>query len=103
MKELEMLLSEIRKCTFVFAVAVINVAFAECVTFSVPEGDHTLDAALKNGYAGEGIDYDALLKADDLEVSGSGRLIIDKDLKTDGYAGEIHVKSGSTLRVTVQV
>ena len=88
-------------CVFVLVLSMANAVLAESVTVHVPEGDVTLDEALRKGYAGTGVDYDALISADDLVVTGPGRLIVDKDLAGAGYRGEVHVKKGSTLRVTV--
>ena len=92
------------RCKCIVSVLVLgmaNAVLADNVNISVPEGkDVTLIEAIDNGYAGS-YDYEALLKAEGLVVSGQGRLIIDKDIKTDGFTGEIRVKSGSILRVAV--
>ena len=68
----------------------------------MPQGvDATLDEAIAAGYMTGAADYSALLAATDLVVDGKGRLIIDKDLKTAGYAGEVHVKNGSRLQLRI--
>lgn len=88
-------------CLF-FALSV-NVALAESVvTISVPVGQQvTLEEAFSKSFVEGAADYAGLLKADDLIVAGAGRLVIDKDIKTAGYKGEVHIKKGATLRVTV--
>ena len=71
------------------------------VTVTVPAStDATLDEAIASGYLTGGTTYEDLLAADDLVVNGAGRLIIDKDLASAGYTGEVHVVAGSTLRLT---
>ena len=86
-----------------FFVLSLNVALADgVVTISVPEGQQvTLEEAFTESFVEGAADYAGLLKADDLIVAGAGRLVIDKDLKTSGYKGEVHVKKGATLRITV--
>ncbi len=77
-------------------------AFADVATVTVPANtDATLDEAFTAGYVSGVADYAGLLAATDLIVGGAGRLIIDKDLKTDGYAGEVHVSAGSRLQLRV--
>ncbi len=77
-------------------------AFADVATATVPANtDATLDEAFTAGYVSGVADYAGLLAATDLIVNGAGRLIIDKDLKTDGYAGEVHVSAGSRLQLRV--
>lgn len=80
----------------------VNVALAESVvTISVPVGQQvTLEEAFTKSFVEGAADYAGLLKADDLIVAGAGRLVIDKDIKTAGYKGEVHIKKGATLRVT---
>ena len=86
-----------------FVALSLNMVFAESVvTISVPVGQQvTLEEAFTKSFVEGAADYAGLLKADDLIVAGSGLLIIDKDLKTADYKGEVHVKKGATLRVTV--
>lgn len=88
-------------CLF-FALSV-NVALAEgIVTISVPEGQQvTIEEAFSKSFVEGAVDYAGLLAADDLIVAGAGRLVIDKDIKTAGYKGEVHIKKGATLRITV--
>ena len=75
---------------------------ASTVTISVPVvTDYTLDQAFANGCVSGASDVAALCAADDLQIDGAGRLIIDQDLKTAGFAGEIHVNAGATLRLAV--
>ena len=75
---------------------------ASTVTISVPVvTDYMLDQAFANGCVSGAADVSELCAADDLLIDGVGRLIIDQDLKTAGFAGEIHVNAGATLRVTV--
>lgn len=82
-------------------IGVSGVALADTATITVPaDQDKTLDEAIAAGYMTGVADYAGLLAASDLVVNGAGRLIIDKDLNTDGYAGEVHVAAGSTLRLT---
>ena len=77
-------------------------AFADVATVTVPANtDATLDEAFTAGYVSGVADYAGLLAATDLIVDGAGRLIIDKDMKTDGYAGEVHVSAGSRLQLRV--
>ena len=76
-------------------------AFAETATITVPANQNkTLDEAIAAGYMTGVADYAGLLAASDLVVDGPGCLIIDQDLKSAGYAGEVHVSAGSTLRLT---
>ena len=77
-------------------------AGAATTTITVPAGmSLTIDEAFAAGYVSGSANYADLCAADDLQVSGAGRLVVDKDLKTDGFAGEIHVNAGATLRLTV--
>ena len=95
------ILSRCKCIVSMLVLSMANAVLADNVNISVPEGkDVTLKEAIENGYAGS-YDYEALLKAEGLVVSGPGRLIIDEDIKTAGFAGEIRVKPGSTLRVTI--
>ena len=78
------------------------VVFADTVTMTVPQNvDATLDEAIAAGYMSGAADYAGLLAASDLVVNGAGRLIIDKDLKTGEFAGEVHVRAGSRLQLRV--
>ena len=75
---------------------------ASTVTISVPAvADYTLAEAFANGCVSGASDVAALCAADDLQIDGAGRLIIDQDLKTAGFAGDIHVTAGATLRLAV--
>lgn len=75
---------------------------AATATVSVPANmTYTLDEAFAAGCVSGAADYAALCAVDDIQVSGAGRLVMNKDLKTDGFAGEIHVNAGATLRLTV--
>lgn len=79
------------------------VAFSASVLVSVPEDTtYTLAEAFQNGCVSGVSDYAGLCAADDLQISGAGRLVIDKDLATDGFTGEVHVLAGATLRLTVK-
>ena len=83
-----------------FFVLSLNVALAESVvTISVPVGQQvTLEEAFSKSFVEGATDYAGLLAADDLIVAGAGRLVIDENLKTAEYKGEVHVKKGATLR-----
>ena len=86
----------------VVTIAISLVAIADAVTITVPPGvDATVDEAIAASYMSGATDYAGLLAASDLVVNGAGRLIIDKDLKTAGFAGEVHVRSGSRLQLRV--
>lgn len=77
---------------------------AATYTVTLPHGTtNTLDEAFSNGYvaASEGeATLAGLYGASDFRITGGGRLEINVDLKTAGYAGEIHVEPGATLRIT---
>ena len=86
----------------VVTIAISLVAIADAVTITVPSGvDVTVDEAIAASYMSGAADYAGLLAASDLVVNGAGRLIVDKDLKTAGFAGEVHVRSGSRLQLRV--
>ena len=90
--------------TSVLSMALVATAttLAGSVEITVPANtDATLDEAIAANYMTGAADYAGLLAADDLVVNGAGRLIIDKDLASAGYAGEVHVEAGSILRLTV--
>jgi hypothetical protein len=89
------------------AVAISGLAFASSAatyTATLPVGaTNTLAEAFSNGYvtASEGeATLAGLYDASDFRITGGGRLEINVDLKTAGYAGEIHVEPGVTLRIT---
>ena len=86
-----------------FSMAVLSMSvFADTATITVPQNvDATLDEAIAAGYMTGVADYAGLLTAGDLVVDGPGRLVIDRDLRAGGYAGEVHVVAGATLRLTV--
>ncbi len=77
---------------------------AATYTVTLPPGTtNTLDEAFSNGCvaASEGeATLAGLYGASDFRITGGGRLEINVDLKTAGYAGEIHVETGATLRIT---
>ena len=79
---------------------------APVYTVTLPNGvTNTLDEAFANGYVTSGAaedtpSYAGLCAAADLQVAGGGRLEIDKDLKSAGYTGEVHVVAGAILRLT---
>ena len=79
---------------------------APVYTVTLPNGTtNTLDEAFSNGYVTsdgdqESPSYDGLCTAADLRVAGGGRLEINKDLKSAGYTGEVHVVAGAILRIT---
>ena len=79
---------------------------APVYTVTLPNGTtNTLDEAFSNGYvtsddAQETPSYGGLCTAADLHVAGGGRLEINKDLKSAGYTGEVHVVAGAILRIT---
>lgn len=77
---------------------------AATYTVTLPHGTtNTLDEAFSNGCvaASEGeATLAGLYGASDFRITGSGRLEINVDLKTAGYAGDIHVETGATLRIT---
>ena len=77
-------------------------AYAATATVSVPaDMTYTLDEAFVAGCVSGAADYAALCAVDDILVSGAGRLVMNKDLKADGFAGVIHVNAGATLRLSV--
>ncbi|HNX36637.1 MAG TPA: hypothetical protein PKM57_18595 [Kiritimatiellia bacterium] len=89
------------------AVAISGLALASSAatyTATLPHGTtNTLDEAFSNGCvaASEGEATPAgLYGASDFRITGGGRLEINVDLKTAGFAGEIHVEPGATLRIT---
>lgn len=71
------------------------------VVITIPSGvEVALDAAIAAGYLTGAADYTELLAADSLTKAGDGLLEIDKDLKTDGFDGDIVISAG-VLRITV--
>ncbi|MGN0853838.1 MAG: hypothetical protein ACI4Q3_10765 [Kiritimatiellia bacterium] len=79
-------------------------ARASTYTVALPDGaTNTLSEAFANGYVTSddgAATEEGLLAAADLRVTGGGRLEIDVDLKTAGFAGEVHVLPGAILRLT---
>ena len=77
---------------------------ASVYTVTLPDGaTNTLAEAFANGYvtSSAGTATAAGLNAaEDLRVTGAGRLEINEDLKGAGFAGEVHVLPGAVLRLT---
>ena len=77
---------------------------APIYTVELPNGaTNTLAEAFANGYvtSSEGAaTQEGLKAAEALYVTGGGRLEINEDLKSAGFAGEVHVLSGAILRLT---
>lgn len=84
------------------------VSTASAVTYTVTlptDVTNTLAEAFANTYvtSSEGSPtLEGLYAASELQVTGGGRLEINTDLKTAGFAGEIRVKPGATLRLTAK-
>ena len=77
---------------------------APIYTVKLPNGaTNTLAEAFENGYvtSSDGAaTREGLKAAEDLRVTGGGRLEINEDLKSAGFAGEVHVLPGAILRLT---
>jgi len=84
----------------------VSAASAATYTVTLPAGvTNTLAEAFANTYvtSSEGTPTpEGLYGASELSVTGGGRLEINVDLKTAGFAGEIRVKPGATLRITAK-
>lgn len=100
----------IRKETLTTVLLGVGMALsaASVYTVTLPNGaTNTLDEAFAQGCVtscevGETPSYAGLCAAADLQVAGGGRLEIDKDLKSAGYTGEVHVVAGAILRLTAK-
>lgn len=93
------------------AVVAASLGFAVCIagaapvyTVTLPNGaTNTLSEAFSLGFvsSSEGMASRAgLATAEDLRITGGGRLEINDDLKGEGFKGEIHVLAGAMLRLT---
>ena len=93
-----------RKLTAVLCLVAGVACAAPVYTVTLPNGaTNTLSEAFANGYvtSSEGAATAAGLNAaEDLRVTGGGRLEINVDLKSAGFAGEVHVLPGAVLRLT---
>ena len=93
-----------RKLTVVLCLVAGVACAAPVYTVTLPNGaTNTLAEAFANGYvtSSEGAATAAGLNAaEDLRVTGGGRLEINEDLKSAGFAGEVHVLPGAVLRLT---
>ena len=82
----------------------LTVGAAPIYTVKLPNGaTNTLAEAFENDYvtSSDGAaTREGLKAAEALRVTGGGRLEINEDLKSAGFAGEVHVLPGAILRLT---